>query len=253
MKKFSILLMVCIVAFMSACQSEGNEQKEETVENKTEKTDEDTDLSGNTKEELEKFKKIVPTSKEVTDIQERYENYKKAILASSGKDAIENIDKYSIDYYGKVLDWALNSSKSEVEKLTPVDQFMVLSVRKRIPHGEVKKMTGRDLLIYTVDHEWTNKTTVQMTNLGEIRKEGENGARASMGVNKANTNTFIEFTREDKTADWKINLVSLSENVNEQLIRMASDRKQTESKLIFDMIKQFTESDVSDDVWNPIN
>ncbi len=240
MKHFFIVIFISIVGLVSACQTEGEDTEER-------------DLSGNTVEEVEKLKKIVPTSKDVQDVQKCYDAYKKAIMESNGKEAIKSITQSSVDYYGDILEWALNSSKSEVEKLDPVHQFMVLSVRKRIPKEQIKKMTGESLLIYTVDNEWTNKKTVAITELAEIRKIGDNTAKAAMTVRNENTDTVVEFIRADKDAEWKINLLSLSENVNGQLIRMASDRNETVGKLILDMIKQITNSSVSEDVWNPVN
>jgi len=262
MKQLLIIALIFIIGFTTSCQSEG-EGKEVTVEANVEgdtdskeeldEVNENTDLSGNTKEELEGLKRILPNKGEVRAVQESYQKYKAAILESNGENALKSIDQISIDHYGDILDWALNGSKSKLEELDPVDLFMVLSVRKRIDKNELKKMSGKDLLIYTIENEWTNKGTVLKTELGEIQKRGENTARAPMSVNMANTNTFVEFTRVDKDAEWKMNLVSLSQNVNEQLIRMAGDRDKTESELVIDMIKQITQSEVDEDIWSPIN
>lgn len=259
MKQFLVVLFIFILGFTSACQteSEGEQAQEaqEIQEGREEKIEDDVkrDISGNTKEEVEGLKKILPTSKDVKEVQSRYKDYKTAILASNGKDAIQNIDQSSIDYYEDILNWALNSPKEEVQKLDPVNQFMILSVRKRIPKEKVKKMKGRDLLIYTIDNEWTNKSTVAATELGEIKKVDDLTTRAGMTVKQQSTETFIEFTRENKKTEWKINLLSLSENVNDQLTRMASDRSEPVSNLIFDMIKQITNSEVNADIWQPIN
>ncbi len=258
MKRFLIIALVLIIGFMTSCQSEGQGEKEPTkgsaemnkyINEKGEKVD----LSGNTKEQLDGFKKIVPNKTEVTEIQESYQKYKTAILESNGENAFESIDQTSTDHYEKLLDWALNGSKSTVESLDPVDMFMVLSIRQRINKKDLKKMKGKDLLIYTIENEWTNKGTVSKTELGEIQKRGENIARAPMSVNKANTNTFVEFTRADKDAEWKMNLISLSKNVNEQLIRMAGDRDKTESELVIEMIKQITKTEITEDIWSPVN
>ena len=188
MKRFLLIIVLCLGGFLGACQSDGEGQEQEQAEvngtENVEKTPEEqraekTDLSGNTEEEVRKLKEIVPTAKDVKDVTTRYEGYKQAILASDGKEAIKHVTQSSIDYYGDVLKWALNSSKSEVEKLDPVNQFMVLSVRERIPKEEIKKMTGKSLLIYTVDSEWTNKKTVTITELGEMRKDGDNKVKAT--------------------------------------------------------------------------
>ncbi|MGB1242058.1 MAG: hypothetical protein ACPG49_06035 [Chitinophagales bacterium] len=260
MKQLLIIALVFIIGFTTSCQSEG-EGSQETIDVKTNaKTDKYTnengeavDLSGNTKEELDGLKRIVPNKTEIKEVEESYQKYKTAILESNGKNALESIDQNSTDHYKKLLDWALTGSKNEVESLDPVDMFMVLSIRQRIDKNELKKMNGKDLLIYTIENEWTNKGTVSKTELGDVQKRGENIARAPMSVNKANTNTFVEFTRVEKGAEWKMNLISLSQNVNEQLIRMAGDRDKSESELVIDMIKQITQSEVSEDIWNPIN
>ena len=261
MKQFFIILLFATIGLVNACQSgetegdangEVSEKAERDIEEKGE-VNEDTDLSGNNKEDLKEFMGRVPTAKEVDDVQANYGAYKRAILASNGKDAIDDISESSIEYYAKILDMALKSSKKELQEMPPIDQFTVLSVRKRIPKEQARKMTGRDLLIYTIDNEWTNKNTVTKTELGEIRKMDENRARAAMNVNKANTSTFIDFIRKDKDSDWKVDLTSLSGNVNDQLERMANDRKQSVSDLVLDVIKQITDSDVNDSLWEPIN
>ncbi|MGB0931705.1 MAG: hypothetical protein ACPGVB_13060 [Chitinophagales bacterium] len=252
MKQFLFILFILILGFVGACQTEGEKGQEQDEKMGEVEDTVQRDLSGNTEAEVEGLKKIVPTGKDVKAVLSRYEDYKAAILVSNGKGAIEHIDQNSIDYYSDILNWALNSPKEEVQKLDPVNQFMVLSVRKRISREDVKKMKGKDLLIYTVDNEWTNKKTVGLTELGEIRKISDNTIRAAMTVRQEATETFIEFTRENKDAKWKINLLSLSENVNDQLARMANDRSEPVSDLIFDMIKQITNSKVSEDVWQPI-
>ncbi|MFK7907962.1 MAG: hypothetical protein AB8B69_22715 [Chitinophagales bacterium] len=260
MKQLLIIALGFIIGFTTSCQSEGQEAEEAAVveenakkDNYTNEKGEKVDLSGNTKEQLDGLRKIVPNKAEVTEIQESYQKYKAAILESNGQNAFESIDQTSTDHYKKLLDWALNGSKSKIESLDPVDMFMVLSVRKRVDKNELKKMSGKDLFIYTIENEWTNKGTVSKTELGEIQKRGENTARAPMSVNMANTNTFVEFTRVDKDAEWRMNLISLSQNVNGQLIRMAGDRNKTESELVIDMIKQITNSEVGEDIWDPIN
>ncbi len=258
MKNILLIAFICFFGLLGACQSDS---AEETDTNKIGKTaletsdeiTEETDLSGNKKSDVEKFKKMVPSAKERDEVKEAYKSYKENILSSNGKAALKDINEGSIEYYNQLLEWVRTASKSEVLALDPVDQFMILSVRKRLPKGEVQKMTGKDLLIYTIDNEWTNKSTVAKTELGEIRKVNENRIRCSMAVGTMNTDTFIEFERSAPDEPWKADLVSLTRNVNDQFVRMAGDQEKTVNEVILKLIGQITNSDLAEDIWKPLN
>lgn len=258
MRNILIIAFICLFGLLGACQSDS---AEETDSNKTgkatvEKSGEitaETDLSGNKKSDVQKFKRMVPTAKERDEVKEAYKSYKKNILDSNGEAALKDINEGSVEYYNQLLEWVRTASKSEILEFDPVDQFMTLSVRKRLPKGEAQKMTGRDLLIYTIDNEWTNKSTVAKTELGEIRKVNENRIRSSMAVGTMNTDTYIEFERSAPGEPWKADLVSLTRNVNDQFVRMAGNQEKPVNEVILTLIGQITESDMEDDIWKPLN
>ena len=181
-------------------------------------------------------------------VKDTFNNYKKAILASDGKEAAKWVDKKTFAYYGKMLAMTLKADSAEVAVLPLMDRLTVLSLRHRVPMKDIAALDGKQLFIYSIDQGMVGRNSVANVEIGEVVLNG-NSASGQLVASGEESPLYFKFNKED--GQWKLDLTSLFGPTTEGLQKMLVDQGMTENQFIFQALEMMTGKPVSDKIWSP--
>lgn len=79
--------------------------------------------------------------------------YKEAILQQQGPSALSLVNRATVQYYARMRTLALEGQEKEVRQLTPMNKIMVLSLRHRVPIGDLRAMTPEEVFTEYADKD----------------------------------------------------------------------------------------------------
>lgn len=182
-------------------------------------------------------------------IQQTFQNYKTAILAGHGEDAVQYLDSHSIKYYEDIIQHVRNSDSATVENLSILDKLIVFSIRHRAERKDILSFDGKSLLVYAIKSGMVGKNSVANNSVGDISVIG-NTAKGQLIVNGTPTPMYFEFNKEQNI--WKIDLTSLFEVSTAAFKTMADDSGESESNYIFMLLEMMTGKMPTAEIWRPV-
>lgn len=183
---------------------------------------------------------------DVEDIQKTFTGYKTAILQKNGTDAIKYVDKTTIDYYAKMLDFAININSKELQELSLLDKLMVLSLRHRATFNDLNSFNGETLLIWAINSGMIGEESVKNTTLGKIEIEGYK-AKGQFINNGQITPFYYKFVKPGES--WKIDLTSIFAISERGLNQLARQQNMTHQEFIFYILEIGTGKEVNPNIW----
>lgn len=195
------------------------------------------------------FLLIGSQNKEGAAVKEAFENYKKEILAGKGKEAAGYLDKTTVVYYEQILDLALHATGDELDEKSMIDRLNVYTARHRVAVELLKKMSGRDFLVYAIDNGMIGKNSVKTVAIGEVSVDGTT-ARGQAVANGTPTPMYFSFNKEDGA--WKIDITSIFPTTVMALEKVVTESGMSEDEFIFRAIEMVSGSPVSDDIKEPL-
>jgi hypothetical protein len=184
--------------------------------------------------------------KEAKAVEKVFENYKEAILQSDGEKALSCIDKNTLDYYDKMLQYSISADSASIHSLPFMDKMLIFSVRHRIPKSEVLDMDVEAFFTYAVDKGWVGKTSVESIKLSKVNIQGKT-AYTELVANGEKAPFGFHFHKEGGM--WKIDLTSIFDFTNASISSMLEVREVEEYAFVFELLKTLTGREVPSSIW----
>ena len=181
-------------------------------------------------------------------VRDSFTSYKEAILSQRGSDAVENVNKATIDYYQRTKDLALRAPEQEVRNLSTYDKMMVLLFRHRLPLDLLSGMNGRELFSYGVNRGWIGREDVMESDLGTIRVSGEQASAQFVKAGKPLPLRY-QFTKEG--GQWKLDLTMLAPQIDLALKELIRQEGLSEEEFLFQTLEAVSGKKVSPQIWQP--
>jgi hypothetical protein len=189
------------------------------------------------------------------NIRTCYAKYLVAFDNDDGKTAASLVSKDTIDYYGQILDCALNSSESQTHALSYWRKILVLQARARFPADELQTLAPEDYFSYTVKHNSSDlgtekqKKQQKIFKLGKITIQGEKASVQAL-VNGVEVPDAFFFVKEGN--NWKMDLVPGMTRAEGILAAQLQSQKISEDEMLVIALKRGG-LDISPDIWKPLN
>ena len=190
----------------------------------------------------------IAQNKEELLVKKCFENYKQAILADQGENAIKFVDKKTINYYTKMLDKIKKADSLEVNSLGIIDKIMVLSIRHQASKKEIQSMNGGGLLVYAIQKGMIGKSSVQRNRIGEVKLNG-GIAKGQIVSGEQITPVYFDFNKEKGV--WKIDLTSVFSLGTIGFKQVVKKSGLKENEYLIQVLEQMTGKKPSTKIWNP--
>jgi hypothetical protein len=181
-------------------------------------------------------------------VRQVFAAYKRAVLADDGASAARLLSTATIDWYGKTQDLALHGSKEEVDRLGPLEKIQVLAFRQRVPAAELRAMSPRQLVAYSVSRGWIGKTGTQRSELGSVIPSGDSAAAELLLSGKATGQKYY-FIRED--GQWRMNQLPTLEGSDQRLQMAAAQRGMTVDQFVQLLLESASGKKLTTELWTP--
>ena len=182
-----------------------------------------------------------------------------ANIELNGEKIYQLTDNESHEYYTDLLKKIKNLDSIEINKLNLTDKINLLSVRAVLSDNDIKKISGKELMIAM----YTKINTMDTAKINNIKKMelmniriNNNVALANLAINKniIQPKFNLKFLKEN--GKWKYNFISMSNLVNDQLKMMCKKNGMSEMdfiKLVFSNPNvQSKKLKKLNEIWNPI-
>lgn len=194
---------------------------------------------------------LLPSAARAQDeelVRRAFAAYKTAILQQDGESAVALVNKATLEYYAHMMDMALEAPEPDVRRLTPVNKIMVLSLRHRVPIGDLRSMTPERLVTYAVDEGWIGKNSVIDSEIGDVQVFNTD---ASADYIKGGDPTPLKYRFSKENGDWKIDLTALMPMADQAMSTMIKERGFDEDAFIVSVLESVSGMKVSPSLWQP--
>ena len=181
-------------------------------------------------------------------VRQSFAEYRRAVMADDGAAAAGQLSAATVQWYGKMQDLALHGSKEEVEQLGPLEKIQVLAFRQRVPADELRAMSPRQLVAYSVTHGWVGKVGTGRSELGPVTASS-NTAVANVLVGGKDSGKQYHFVRED--GRWLFNQLPTLEDSDDELKHTAAQRDISVDELVQALIESGSGKKITPDLWRP--
>jgi len=181
-------------------------------------------------------------------VRQSFAEYKRAVIADDGATAAAQLSTATMQWYGKMQDLALHGSKEEVEQLGPLQKIQVLAFRQRVPADELRAMSPRQLVAYSVTHGWVGKVGTERSELGKISPSGST-AVANVLLGGKDSGQQYHFVRED--GRWLFNQLPTLEASEDSLKAAAVQRGLPMDQFVQSLIESGSGKKITADLWQP--
>lgn len=172
------------------------------------------------------------------------------MLDEDGERAVPFLDRSTIDYYQRLRDHAMRTSRDELQQLRTIDLMTVLLVRHEMTREEVEAMDGRALIVHGVDRGWIGREGVINLSVGEVTVSGD-AATAKILVRGKPTPLRYQFRKED--GSWRLDLhayMPVAETAFQSLIEESGEESDA---FVLRLIAITSGRKADDDIWQPLD
>jgi hypothetical protein len=181
-------------------------------------------------------------------VRQSFAEYKRAVMADDGATAAAQLSAATVQWYGKMQDLALHGSKEEVEQLGPLERIQVLAFRQRVPADELRAMSPRQLVAYSVAHGWVGKVGTGRSELGTVTASGGT-AVANVLLGGKDSGQQYHFVRED--GRWLFDQLPTLEASADGLKAAAAQRGMPVDQFVQTLIESGSGKKITPDLWQP--
>ncbi len=183
-----------------------------------------------------------------SEIRDVFDDFRKAILNDRGEKAADLVTSATLDYFARMQEFALYGSPAEVVRQPLADQMQILTYRHEIEPAMLLAVTPHELLVYLVDNDLIDKTSVKKTDSGKITVQG---SVATVGVRRKKDPTGINFHFYRENGRWLIDFVEIIAMGTPVLKRLAIEKNLPEQLVVTSYIATRSGRSVSISVWVP--
>ena len=184
------------------------------------------------------------------EVHESFEQYRTAILAEDGETAVQYLNQTSINYYDDMLNDALYLKESEFEERTILDKLMILRLRMNFTAKELKKMNGRELIVYSIQKGWIGKSSVINIEISEETKI--KGDWATIEVMQNGQGSGLNFIFQKENDIWKLDIKEIFKISNMTLAYLVKQSDYTEKEFIEMLLENTDNKKVSKSYYKPM-
>ena len=184
------------------------------------------------------------------EVHESFEQYRTAILAGDGETAVQYLNQASINYYDDMLKDALYLKESEFEERTILDKLMILRLRMNFTAKELKKMNGRELIVYSIQKGWIGKSSVINIEISEETKI--KGDWATIEVMQNGQGSGLNFIFQKENDIWKLDIKEIFKISNMTLAYLIKQSDYTEKEFIEMVLENTDNKKVSKSYYKPM-
>jgi len=181
-------------------------------------------------------------------VRQSFAEYKRAVMAGDGAAAAGQLSAATVQWYGTMQDLALHGSKEEVQQLGPLEKIQVLAFRQRVPADELRAMSPRQLVAYSVTHGWVGKAGTGRSELGTVTASSGTAA-ANVLVGGKDSGQQYHFVRED--GRWFFNQLPTLEVSADGLKAAAAQRGMPVDQFVQALIESGSGKKITADLWQP--
>ena len=183
------------------------------------------------------------------EIRDCFTRYKQSILNTQGKVAVEYVDQKTIKFYDEILEQVKSARRPDIEQETFIVKMMILTIRHRVPKETILSMSGKELVIYSVESGMISKDSVAKLELGTVIV---NGDVASTTIVSDGIQAPFGFSFVFEGGRWKMNLISFLSVGEKALKVVAQQQKMSENDFIFFLMENSTGKKPTASVWEPL-
>lgn len=191
-----------------------------------------------------------PDVSEEDAVRNTFAYYKRAILAESGAEAFQWVDRTTADFYSRILSLAADADSATVRSLDLQDRYMVFLIRHSIPAEQVRRMDGGALFAYAVQEGLLGETRMADMEIGDV---AVNGTTATGSLLVKGKPSGLEFRFNKEGGLWKIDLTSLFPQSEAALRNHVVQSGRSEDEFVDEMIELQTGVKPGADVWRPVD
>lgn len=188
-------------------------------------------------------------SKDEAKIRECFAQYTKYVYERNGTEAIKYVDKQTIAYYDKMIEYVVSADSVTVQNLNLIDKLTLLTFRLSIPPQLLLKMNGRRLFIYAIDNALNNGQGYMVKTLDIVdikRKSAIGNGEYVYG------SLSLEFPFYKKRSKWKINPISYLEAGIKSAKKLLEDEGSSETDTFLFLFKEVSGKEPINSMWHPI-
>ena len=181
-------------------------------------------------------------------VRQTFAAYKRAVMANDGATAAALLSAGTVEWYGSTQDLALHGDKQDVEHLPPLEKLQVLAFRLRIPAEELRALSARQLVAYSVAHGWVGKSGTGRSELGAVTV-ADGSAVAELLLAGKNTGQKYRFVQEG--GQWRFDQLPTLQSGGEAIATAARQRGMSEDQLVQMLVETAVGKKLGGDAWEP--
>ena len=186
---------------------------------------------------------------DTADIKKVFKEYKSAILNDQANDALNAIDKKTINYYKSILSEVKTADSNKISAMSSIDKITVLGIRAMATNQEILDMQDSDAFLFAIKNGLVGKNSVINNSVGDITVD-KNFAKGELLVQGKKTAVFFHFYKESE--GWKLNLTELFSLANMSLKKMIKNSGKTENEYLIVILGLLSGKTLTSEIWNPI-
>ncbi|MBU6325403.1 MAG: hypothetical protein KJS92_07935 [Bacteroidetes bacterium] len=194
------------------------------------------------------FPNALKAQDDEAQVKSCFSQYQEAIGSKNAAAALKLFSRNSFNYYDSVLRLARFADSQQLSAKGLMCQLLVLTLRVRVPHSEIRVMSGTTLLQYAINSGMIGNVGQTGTNLGEVRVNHDT-AWAPLLVEGVETELQLRFIREHQWTLDLVHLVAAGERGMEQMLREADVEP---AAFIQMMLARISEGKANAEVWRPV-
>jgi hypothetical protein len=180
-------------------------------------------------------------------VRAAFQAYKAAVLDQQGTHAADRVTSGTLDAFERYRELALTGDRDTLQALPVTDRLQVLSIRHRVPTGQLRAMNGRAVFIYAVDRGWIGRESIERTHVGQVRVQG-GIATAGIRIGRADTPVNFEFQREE--GQWRLDLMPVIRMSEALFTQMAEQHGISENQLLMKLLGAVSGEPVDESIWD---
>ena len=163
---------------------------------------------------------------ESVQVKGTFETYRTALLQADYEAAWSIVDFHTKNFYSRAVQDGLSLARPNLNRLNPMNKFMVLRTRVEFRKPEIQKLTGRALFEAAVTNGWISRSTLERAPaLHRVTVQDQYAAGYMEEAPQVPAFFFIK-----EAEGWKLSLWKSFDLVNAQL-RADMQKAQKESGL----------------------
>lgn len=182
-------------------------------------------------------------------VEDTFLAYQKALLAEDGTTAAGLVTAASWDYYREMADEALTADRNRLEELDFVDRLTALLFRMSLTRDALRRMSGEELVAYSVDQGWISREKTANMKLANFRITGDSAKASVIGRDGKPSTVTMGF--ETERGAWRLDLLDTINTSRRAMPLAIALSGMTEAEFIFASLKRSTGRTPESDIWSP--